>query len=197
MCYYLLSSSLSIGPKKHKGTQRNKFVVAQNLCLSMFVPFVFLGEENRQRNIKEPDGPRRALPGLPGWLRGLGRAVGRSGGSGCFSGYPATSDADIPRLGPRPVLARARCWPAHLSSNAVTSVFRCFGGGVRPEIGDFGPLPGPARPREGPGKALAGAPVDLHRFSARHSVTFVGPSCDCMGVSIDAPKLVPDSGLGQ
>ncbi len=40
-------------------------------------------------------------------------------------------------------------------------VFRFFRGGVGPEIADFGPLPGPARPRRGSGKAPAGVPLDL------------------------------------
>ncbi len=31
----------------------------------------------------------------------------------------------------------------------------------------FGPLPGPTRSRGGLGKGLAGAPLDLHRFSTR------------------------------
>jgi hypothetical protein len=39
--------------------------------------------------------------------------------------------------------------------------------GVGPETVDFGLLPGPTRPRGGLGKAPAGAPLDLHRFSAR------------------------------
>ncbi len=55
---------------------------------------------------------------------------------------------------------------AHISSSAVKMVFRFLFGGVGPEIGDFGPLPGPTRPRRGLGKAPAGAPLDLHRFSA-------------------------------
>ncbi len=59
-----------------------------------------------------------------------------------------------------------------LVSNTVNTIFRFFlggwvGGGIRLEIVDFGPLPGPTRPRRGLGKALAGAPFDLHRFSAR------------------------------
>jgi hypothetical protein len=39
--------------------------------------------------------------------------------------------------------------------------------GVGPELVDFGPLPGPTRPRGGLGRAPAGAPLGLHRFSAR------------------------------
>ncbi len=45
--------------------------------------------------------------------------------------------------------------------------FFWLGGLIRTEIADFGPLPGPTRPRGGLGKAPAGALLDLHRFSAR------------------------------
>ncbi len=57
----------------------------------------------------------------------------------------------------------------HLNFNVVTGVFRFVSGrrGVGPENLDFGPLPGPTRPRRGLGKAPAGALLDLHRFSAR------------------------------
>ncbi len=41
------------------------------------------------------------------------------------------------------------------------------GGGVGPDIVDFGPRPGPIRPRGGLGKAAVGAPLDAHRVSAR------------------------------
>jgi hypothetical protein len=55
-----------------------------------------------------------------------------------------------------------------IDSNAVKRLFLFFeGGGVGPEIVDFGPHPGPTRSRGGLGKDPAGAPLDLHRFSAR------------------------------
>ena len=47
------------------------------------------------------------------------------------------------------------------TSNAVKRVLR-FVVGVGPKIIDFGPRPGPTRPRCGLGKAPAGAPLDLH-----------------------------------
>ncbi len=50
--------------------------------------------------------------------------------------------------------------------NPVKIVLRFFRE-IGPEIVDFGPLPGPTRPRGGLGKAPAGAPLDLHRFFAR------------------------------
>ncbi len=55
-----------------------------------------------------------------------------------------------------------------IGSNAVKKVFRfLLGGGEGHEIVDFGPLPGPTRPRGGLEKAPAGAPLDSHRFSAQ------------------------------
>ena len=42
-------------------------------------------------------------------------------------------------------------------------------GRSRPEIVDFGSLPGPTRPPGGLGEAPAGAPLELHRCSARQT----------------------------
>ncbi len=47
--------------------------------------------------------------------------------------------------------------------------FRFLSGMVGMEIVDFGPLTGPTPPRGGLGKEWPGAPLDLHRFSARQS----------------------------
>ncbi len=45
-------------------------------------------------------------------------------------------------------------------SNAVKKVFRfCVWGGLGPEIFDFGPLPGPTRPRGGLGKSPGRGPA--------------------------------------
>jgi hypothetical protein len=49
-----------------------------------------------------------------------------------------------------------------------------LGGGLGPEIVDFGPLPGPTR-LQGLGKAPAGASLDLHRFSARQTSAKASP----------------------
>ncbi len=67
---------------------------------------------------------------------------------------------------------RGRCleggreaWPP-MQPNGFLGFFG-EGGGIGPEIVDFGPLPGPTRSQGGLGNAPAGAPLKLHRFSAR------------------------------
>ncbi len=60
------------------------------------------------------------------------------------------------------------------------------GGGVGPEIADFGPVPGSTRPRGALGKAPAEAQLDLHQFLARETDSkaisrrcrFFEPTCD-------------------
>ncbi len=54
-------------------------------------------------------------------------------------------------------------------SHAVKRVFKFLFlvGGIGSEIVDFGPLPGPTQPRECLGRAPAGTPLDLHRYSTR------------------------------
>ncbi len=71
-----------------------------------------------------------------------------------------------------------------------------FGGrgrGLGPEIVDFGPLPGPTRPRGRPGKGPGRGPArfapifsPVDQFQG-HSVRFFEPPCDCCGATGQSP----------